>query len=232
MKIIILAAGNGTRLNAEGGSIPKCLIKYNDIPNLKRIRDFFYKYGVYEDINVVIGNLGSCWTAKNIDRIKNIIPSMIVNNYNDKTNNAFSLKLALDQSSPDDIIIIDGDLFVFDDSVINYFIESKENCALAKYIDDGYEHKNKIVINEHNFVKKFGKDIKFYHQRPLIYGPILKISKRSFLDYYNILSKDKFYNKNIDSVIEDFITNNPLKVIINDAWINVNKQSDLQVLKK
>ncbi|MBS3094676.1 NTP transferase domain-containing protein, partial [Candidatus Pacearchaeota archaeon] len=98
MKAIILAAGLGSRLGILGKTIPKCLIKINGKFLLERQIDLLNNSGI-DDITIVIGSYGECWTEKNKNIIKNIIKKVVINPENYKTNNTHSLKLALNKDN-------------------------------------------------------------------------------------------------------------------------------------
>jgi len=230
LKVIILAAGIGTRLTSNYNEIPKCLIPYKNQNNIKRIAGFFTSFNIQKkDIFAVIGKKGRCWTKKNIQLINEIIPNTITNENNLITNNAFSLQLALEKIKKDNIIILDGDLFLFDLQIIEKFLFHKQSCILGKFVKKGYQNKNLIMKNDNDDVIDFGKNISIDNQT-IIYGPMLKIVKDDYIKFTKILFQDEFYKKNIDRVLDIFTKNVLTKVIISDNWLNINKPTDLTKL--
>ena len=53
-KVLILAAGYGSRMKQVGENLPKCLLKYNNKSLLDHIIEHLIKLGV-NDINVALG---------------------------------------------------------------------------------------------------------------------------------------------------------------------------------
>ena len=82
MRVIILAAGQGTRLKPLTDDRPKCMVKLNNKPLIEYQLDLFKKYGI-EDINVISGYLGGLINYKGIRKFFN--PSF------DKTNMVYTL---------------------------------------------------------------------------------------------------------------------------------------------
>lgn len=230
MKVIILAAGIGTRLTSNYNEIPKCLIPFKNKKNIERIAGFFTSFNIHKkDIFAVIGKKGRCWTKENIQLIDEIIPNTIINENNLETNNAFSLQLALERIEKDNLIILDGDLFLFDLKIIEKFLFQKQSCMLGKYVKNGYQNKNLIMKNQDGDVIDFGKNISLDNQA-IIYGPMLKIVKDDYIKFTKILFKKEFYKNNIDRVLDVFTKSVLTKVILSDNWLNINKPTDLTKL--
>jgi len=230
LKIIILAAGIGARLTSEHNEIPKCLISYNNQKNIQRIVNFFTKYNIQNnDIVTVIGKEGKCWTTENKLAIRKIVPNTVINKNNLITNNAYSLQLVLEKIEKDDLIILDGDLFLLDSIIIEKFILSKQSCILGKVVKNNYNNKNLIRKNKNNEVINFGKNI-LIDDQAIIYGPMIKLRKNDYESFSKILFQKNFYNKNIDRVLDIFTKIVLTKVVVSDNWLNINKPSDLTKL--
>jgi choline kinase len=228
--VIILAAGIGARLTSEHNEIPKCLISYKNQKNIQRIVNFFTKYNIQNnDIVTVIGKEGKCWTTENKRTIRKIVPNTIINKNNLITNNAYSLQLVLEKIEKDDLIILDGDLFLLDSIIIEKFILSKQNCILGKVAINNYNNKNLIRKNENNEVIDFGKNI-LIDDQAIIYGPMIKLIKNDYDSFSKVLFQKIFYNKNIDRVLDIFTKIALMKVIVSDDWLNINQPSDLTKL--
>ena len=71
MKAIILAAGIGSRFNKMTETTPKCLIKIGEKTILENQIEILKSQGI-DDILVVIGNQGDCWTKENHERLEAI----------------------------------------------------------------------------------------------------------------------------------------------------------------
>jgi len=230
LKLIILAAGIGTRLRSANNNIPKCLIKYNGKPNLQRIVSFAESNNIeIGDMLIVVGEKGKCWTSENTKQIQSIIPNLITNKYNDTTNNAYSLRLVLDAISKNDLLIMDGDLFIDDSELLAKFIHSKQSCILGKKAEKNFKNRNLIKTNGNNRVVEFGKNLDMMAE-VIIYGPLLKILKSDYSIFVDILKSTQYDFSNIDRILEKFVIETEVRVIIEDTWLNVNKPKDLNLL--
>ncbi len=119
MKIIILAAGIGSRL---GNPFPKCLtmlkngcsILHNQVKNLARCTDIY-------DILVVVG------FKKEL--IMEAFPDLtfVYNDYFDTTNTARSLYKGLQRVKQEDVLWLNGDV-VCDHHVVQRILEQKHSC--------------------------------------------------------------------------------------------------------
>ena len=105
MKVIIMAAGVGRRLQSVQGNIPKCLISAGKGKSLiRRIVDMFYDKGIL-DIAVILG-----YQAESIRReLKSDVRYFENKNYL-TTNSIMSLWYAKEMLD-DDVILLNADLF-------------------------------------------------------------------------------------------------------------------------
>ena len=69
MKVVIMAAGIGTRLGDIGMVLPKCLVKLNGKTILERQVEILVRCGIKPDnITVVVGEKGTCWAKESIEK--------------------------------------------------------------------------------------------------------------------------------------------------------------------
>lgn len=107
-QVIILAAGQGTRLRPATGALPKCLVKIGNKSFLERNLD---NAAHYRDLSVCIV------TGFQKSKIQSCVDGyagrlnvhLCTNPLYDKTNNAYSLWTAL-QEHPGPFVLLDGDL--------------------------------------------------------------------------------------------------------------------------
>ena len=76
-------------MGKEFKSKPKCLAIVNNETLLERHIRILGKYGI-NNIIVVIGKEGSCWSDKYISQIKSIHDQLVVNDINLDTKNSYS----------------------------------------------------------------------------------------------------------------------------------------------
>jgi len=72
MKVLILAAGLGTRLGNLVYRVPKCLLRVDQTSILEEQVRILSNCGL-KDITIVIGAKGSCWARKQHSTIKSIV---------------------------------------------------------------------------------------------------------------------------------------------------------------
>ena len=150
MKIIILAAGMGTRLNLNA---PKCLTElFTKETILDRQLESLSHYVDKKDIIIVVGYKSNLIKAKYHDYC-------FVENLNYKnTNTAKSLLLALNSiDSNNNIIWLNGDV-VFDKEIIKFLIKSTESSMLVNSGAVG-EEEVKYKINKDGTIKSVSKII-------------------------------------------------------------------------
>lgn len=123
MRVIILAAGQGSRMNQLTDALPKCLLQFGENTILTKLRKQLHEVGI-SDIHIVVGYL----KEKIFDEIKKFpIPNENVHfiendNYKIDTN-IHSLSLALENDeSP--FYLFEGDI-VFDDQAIYEIVSNK-----------------------------------------------------------------------------------------------------------
>lgn len=205
MKVIILAAGRGTQLGDLTAEYPKCLLPFGQETVLQREVRLVSKAGVSKrDIIVVVGYQDK--------KIPHDDYTIIVNKDYYKTDNAYSLYLALKDIN-EDVLILDGDL-VFEEGVIddillrlgNYVIC---NQSLIEFGGTGVE-----LDGSSNIVKKIGKHIA---NSPYQYAGIIKLSRPVIPQLVKELSKNfsSWYTVPLNNILD----NNKFEIIISKSEI-------------
>lgn len=164
MKIIILAAGQGTRLRPLTDDRPKCMVEVNGRSIIERQLDTMRACGVKdEDITIVCGYCSDVLKKKFEDT--NI--HFIVNEQYDTTNMVCSLMCARElMQSQEDIIISYGDI-IYGVDVFKKILESKDDMSVI--VDDGwYEYWSErcenplddaetLMFDQDNFLTEIGQ---------------------------------------------------------------------------
>lgn len=118
--VIILAAGQGTRLRPLTNEIPKCMVEINGKPMLEWQIDLFTETGI-ENIVVVTGYLEDKIQYPQITKVHNAdYPS---------TNMVYSLFCA-EEYLQGDVIISYGDI-IYSEEVLQKLMDSDEDIAIA-----------------------------------------------------------------------------------------------------
>lgn len=133
MKVIILAAGQGTRLRPLTDDRPKCMVEVNGKSIIERQLDTMRACGIKDkDITIVCGYCNDVLQ----NRFQETDIHFIVNEQYDTTNMVCSLMCAKDLlESEEDIIISYGDI-IYDEMVFGKILEAKDDISVI--VDDGW----------------------------------------------------------------------------------------------
>lgn len=133
MKVIVLAAGQGTRLRPLTDDKPKCMVEINGRSILERQLDTMHVCGIKDsDITIVSGY---CHEVLQ-DRFADTQISIIANDEYKTTNMVYSLMCARKlMETQEDILISYGDI-IYNETVLNKILESGEPGAVI--VDDGW----------------------------------------------------------------------------------------------
>ncbi|MBD5523497.1 MAG: phosphocholine cytidylyltransferase family protein [Lachnospiraceae bacterium] len=133
MKVIILAAGQGTRLRPLTDDRPKCMVEVNGKSIIERQLDTMRACGILdEDITIICGYCSN--VLKN--RFKGTKIHFIVNEQYGTTNMVYSLMCARElMESEEDIIISYGDI-IYGESVFKKILGARDDMSVV--VDDGW----------------------------------------------------------------------------------------------
>lgn len=133
MKIIILAAGQGTRLRPLTNDRPKCMVEVNGRSIIERQLDTMRNCGMKdEDITIVCGYCSDVLKK----RLEDTNIHFIVNEQYDTTNMVCSLMCARGlMESEEDIIISYGDI-IYGADVFNKILTAEDDMSVI--VDDGW----------------------------------------------------------------------------------------------
>ena len=239
MRVVILAAGQGTRLRPLTNDLPKCMVGLNEKPLIQYQLDLFKQFGI-NDINVVTGYLKE---KINFDHIKKFY-----NPYYTSTNMLYTLFCANELfDGSDDILISYGDI-IYNSEVLSKIIDSKAkiNVVVDKdwkdywqaRMENPLEDAETLKIDSNGDIKELGKKATSYDDIEGQYIGLIKLRKDFVLEfkkYYENLDKTstydgKDYNNMYMTSFLQLITENiePLKpVYIYNGWMEVDTPSDL-----
>jgi choline kinase len=240
MRIIILAAGQGTRLRPLTDDRPKCMVELDGKPLIEHQLDLFKKFNI-ADINVVTGYLEEKINFNGVEKFYN--PKF------DSTNMVSTLFCASELfDGTDDVLISYGDI-VYNDNVLSAISESSEkvNVVVDKNwreywearMDDPLRDVETLKIDGNGYIKELGKKPNSYDDIEGQYIGLIKIRKdvvKRVKNYYEDLDKDALYdnkdygNMYMTSFLQMMADDNimPLTPIyINNGWIEVDEPTDL-----
>jgi len=191
MRVIILAAGQGTRLKPLTDDRPKCMVKLNNKPLIEYQLDLFEKNGV-EDINVITGYLEEMIEY-------NVIRKFFNPNFNN-TNMVYTLfSASILFDGEEDILISYGDI-IFNETVyekitkstdeINVVIDKNWKDYWSARMDNPLNDAETLKINNEGKIIEIGKKPNSFNDIEGQYIGLIKIRKdvvKKFLSFYKSL---------------------------------------------
>ena len=190
MKIIVLAAGQGTRLRPLTENVPKCMVPLKGKPLIDYQLDLFKSKSI-NDITIVGGYL--------IEKLKSKNVNLITNKVYATTNMVHSLFCA-EKELNDDVIISYGDI-VYNEKVLQKLIDSNENISIVvdknwkEYwtarMDDPLVDAETLKIKDGKIIE-IGKKPNHYDDIEGQYIGLIKFSKKilkEIVQFYNGLDK-------------------------------------------
>ncbi len=248
MKVIILAAGRGSRLKPLTDDKPKCMVKLFGKSLLEWQIEKFRKIGI-KDISVVTGYKKELIS---MDGIK------IYHNKNFEKTNMIETLFCAEKEIDETVIVSYGDI-IFQDNVVQQLIESKDDFSVVidkewkKYwdirFDNPLDDAESLILDSKNFIKNIGqKTITLdeiqgqYIGLMMFKGNSIEIIKK-FYEKMKKLSKinGNPLNSNLPfelSYMTDFLQglvneNNKLKaILIKNGWLELDSIQDYEIYNK
>lgn len=133
MKVIILAAGQGTRLRPLTDDRPKCMVEVNGRSMIERQLDVMYACGIEQkDITIIAGYCGDALKKK----FENSSLDIIINEEFENTNMVYSLMRAWElMEKQEDVLVSYGDI-IYNETVFRKILESQSDTSVI--VDDGW----------------------------------------------------------------------------------------------
>lgn len=246
MKMIILAAGQGTRLRPYTNEVPKCMVKYNNKPIIDYILDVTEKCDI-TDVAVINGYKKDVLT--NYLETRNV--KFYTNEKFDKTNMVSTLFEA-EEFMDDDLIISYSDI-IYEKEILQSLMDSQADVSVAvdknwrklweMRLENPLDDAETLKIDTIGNLIELGKKPKDYSEVEAQYIGLIKISKDALpkvIAFYNNLDKSKNYDgKDFDNmymtsflqnIIDDLM---PIKAVINEKqWIEIDSCDDLEIYEK
>ena len=246
VQALILAAGMGKRLGRYTSDNTKCMLKINDKTLVEHAIEALLEAGItklilvvgYKGENVKKYLLQECTNPK----VKKMELVFIDNPIYDKTNNIYSLFLAVDELQKSDTLLLESDL-IYDRSLIKRLAQSPEEnlVAVAKYRQwmDGTVVKissDDQTIME--FVEK--KDFRYseieeYYKTVNVYKFGKNFINKEFVPflkaYIEAYGKNEYYELTLKVIAH--ISRSGLKALdVSDlTWYEIDDAQDLDIVK-
>jgi len=245
MKMIIVAAGQGTRLRPLTDNKPKCMVEYHNKPIIDYILDVASECNI-RDVAIVNG-----YKKQVLEKyLENRDITFFTNEKFDTTNMVSTLFNAKDFMN-DDIIISYADI-IYKKEILEKLITSNEdfNVVIDKdwrtlwslRMENPLEDAETLRVVDGNIVE-LGKKPNNYDDIEGQYIGLIKISKSTMARvtaFYESLDKGKLYdgqvydNMYMTSLIQMIIDNlvDVKPVFINGGWIEIDSVEDIRAYNK
>ncbi len=242
MKMVILAAGQGTRLRPLTNDKPKCMVEYRGKPIISSILEAAKKCDM-EQIAIVNGYKKE--VLEDFLKDKNI--NFFINENYEKSNMVSTLFCAKDFFD-DDLIVSYADI-VYSEDVLQKLIDSSDDFSVVvdrKWRELWQQRMNNPLDDAETLKIKDGKIVEL-GKKPRDYADIegqyiglFKISKKALpevLESYESLDRSKnydgkdFHNMYMTSFIQHVIDNlmDVTPVFIEGGWVEIDSVDDLKV---
>jgi choline kinase len=231
-KVIILAAGIGSRLRPLTNDLPKCMIQVNSKHLIERVVNQLKKSDNKIEINIITGYksdvLKKFYNGTDINIIENTIY--------DETNNMFSLYLGMKEViNYENLIVLNADC-IYDDQIVSQLVSFKGSCIA---IDNSfYDEESMKVIIKKNLVRSISKEFK-NNDDVATSIDLYKFDKITAQDLFNIIEKyidNKDINKWTEIAINDLLQKEEIEVkpfeINGSRWYEIDTLEDLDKAEK
>ena len=217
MKVIILAAGKGSRL---GKNYPKILTELTDNKTiLDKLLCAITEYVDIKDIALIVGYKKKFITNK--------YPSLnyITNNNYNSTNTSKSLLLGLENINNDDVIWINGDL-VMDKAVFSEIYFANGNCMAVSNNTKLDEEDIKYDVDDLGNIKNVSKTIKNGIGEAFGINKINKKDLELFKNSLEACNDNDYFEKGVEISISNGLIFKPID-IKNKFYSEIDFQKDL-----
>lgn len=243
MQALMLAAGMGKRLGRYTKNATKCMVMVNGKTLIEYAIESLIRNNIKKMIIVVgykkeilIDFIHSRFNESNLNGME---IEFIENKVYDKTNNIYSLYMAVDKLCEDDTILLESDL-IFKPEVITKLLDSREpNLAVVSHFErwmDGTctlldEHDNITGILDKAHFNWF--ETENYYKTVNIYKFSKEFSKNYYVPFLEAYQKAFGKNEYYEQVLKvlSFLSSSTLKglPVSGDDWYEIDDPADLAI---
>mgnify|MGYP001216991793 CR=1 FL=1 len=234
-KVIILAAGQGTRLRPYTNSIPKGLVKFRNVSLINRQIEILKNDGINEIF--IIGGY-------KYHLLKELKCKLLINKNYKKTNMVRTLFEAKKLFNDDCDLLISYSDIIYQSNIIENLKETQGDIVVisdkgweklwSKRMKNYHEDVESFKTSSDGLIKEIGKKIKNQNEIEAQYIGLIKISKgkqKEILDIYNkSFSESNYDNLDMTSFLQHLIDLNfNLKpAFISNGWLEFDSTKDLK----
>lgn len=240
MRVVILAAGQGTRLRPLTDHMPKCLVQFKGKSLVDYQLDLFKYYSI-TDITAVVGYQADVFVREGVSKILN-------EQYATTNMVATLMKAKALFDGGDDVLIAYGDI-IYTQHVLEAVLNSQDDFATtidlnwlklwSLRMDNPLSDAETLKVNQDGFITELGKKTDSYDDIQGQYMGLIKVSKKfatDFIKYYEKLDSAQLYdgqthpNMYMTSYLQSLIDAGfQLKALpVNGGWLEIDSVQDLE----
>ena len=246
MKLMVLAAGEGTRLRPLTNDRPKCMVEFQGKP----IIDYIVENALHcklPGISIILGYKGDV-LKNHLDRYSEIPIDFFINKNYQETNMVYTLFCA-EQEIMGDIIISYSDI-IYRADILDRLASNAESAIIVdknwkslweKRMEDPLKDAETLKLDEKGYVIEVGKKPKDYSEIEGQYIGLIKFAAKDIeiiKEIYHNLDKDKMYDgKPFDKMFMtsflQILSDNGIKlkaVDIDGGWVEIDSIQDIERL--
>ena len=247
MKVLILAAGQGTRLRPITDNVPKCLVEVGGKPILDRILEKFRKCGVADRDIVVV-----CGYKKDVleERYRNTEIKFVFNEEYQNTNMVSSLMCAEGIfGSENELIISYGDIYYSED-VVKKILEASSDFNVVidelwldywkERFDNPLDDAESLDFDSEGYLTDIGRKVDSLDLIKAQYIGLMKFKKEAIKKICTLYHEDivinypnywKMYFTDLLQLLID--KGNRLKAVpIQRGWYEIDSYSDMKIAEE
>lgn len=236
MKVIILAAGMGTRLGELTENKPKCMVEVNGRPLIQ------YQLDVLSSENLDVVFVGG-YKAEFLDQFEKTV---VLNEEYDKTNMLWSFYLAI-KDIEEDIIISYGDI-IYSKKVLSELLKQENGIGVVSDSDflpywegrseDPLDDLETFKVGPNNIIKELGLRPKDFSEIEGQYIGLVRIDQKRLSEIKNLIEVDKVVNGKpvrnayFTDLLQELISRDYelTAVPVPGGWIEVDTPEDISCL--
>ncbi len=238
MQALILAAGMGKRLGALTRDNTKCMVKVNGVRLIERMLDQLSRLGVTRTV-IVVGykgeNLksfaGTDWKGMPVEYVEN-------QDYS-RTNNIYSLSLAVDHLIKDDTLLLESDI-IFEDDVLSRLVNDPRPNLVCVDKFQWWMDGTMVVLDRDSRVRRFVSKSEFRYDESDRYYKTVNVYKfsRQFLEscyvpflnaYSKVFGNNEYYEQVLRVIAHVDAARLEALPLNGEKWYEIDDAQDLDI---